>query len=190
MNHLEPIRAVFLDIDGVLNGHEKMSNHYSRMRIDCVEFLNLILNSGDDIRLVISSSWRYLIHSGSMNLQGMENLLLTHGVDCHGGRLIGITESDEVTAERMGCPSHGINEMPRDEWFGANAREVWYQWVNEHGAFIRGTQIYKFADERPEIKKFVVIDDLDLDMREQVRTDGEIGLQRADVRRAIEMLNR
>lgn len=85
--------VIFLDIDGVLNGHnfstEAMSNVIERKQ---VQLLNWILRK-TDARTVLSSAWRYMIHGG-MSLQGFDYLLRTHGVIA--GRLIGCTCTDET----------------------------------------------------------------------------------------------
>lgn len=85
--------VIFLDIDGVLNGHNfnemAMSNIIERR---CVKLLNwILLDTG--ARIVLSSAWRYMIHGG-MSLQGFDYLLRTHGVVAD--RLIGCTCTDET----------------------------------------------------------------------------------------------
>ena len=74
-------KLIFLDIDGVLNGHESHGNGYCGTRPDCVARFNRIL-SATGAAIVVSSAWRYLVLSGSMTIVGLENLLLSHGVDC------------------------------------------------------------------------------------------------------------
>jgi len=86
--------VIFLDIDGVLNGHE--FNHQALSNVierRCVHRLNRILDD-TDARIVLTSAWRYMIHGGSMTLQGFEYLLRSHGVIA--GRLIGATCLDET----------------------------------------------------------------------------------------------
>jgi hypothetical protein len=41
--------------------------------------LNNILKQVDEARVVISSSWRYMVLGGSMRLEGFQHLLATHG---------------------------------------------------------------------------------------------------------------
>lgn len=86
--------VIYLDIDGVLNGHN--FNHLAESNIIetyRVKHLNWILLQ-TDARIVLSSAWRYMIHDGAMTLTGFEYLLRTHGLIA--GRLIGATCLDET----------------------------------------------------------------------------------------------
>ena len=74
-----PGAILFLDIDGVLNGHEQDAQGYNRIQPGPVVHLNRIL-AETEARLVISSSWRYLVHSGAMTLEGFSYMLITHGI--------------------------------------------------------------------------------------------------------------
>lgn len=91
---------IFLDIDGVLNGHNfnklALSNIIDAER---VELLNEILLR-TDAKIILSSSWRYMIHGNAMTLLGFEYLLRTHGVIA--GRLIGATCLDETMWDTRG----------------------------------------------------------------------------------------
>src|SRR3954454_20781982 len=93
-----PGALLFLDIDGVLNGHERDPHGYNRIQPGPVVHLNRILDEAG-ARLVITSSWRYLVHSGAMTLEGFSYLLITHGISCH-GRLAGVTCRDEEAMPR------------------------------------------------------------------------------------------
>lgn len=93
------IKVLFLDIDGVLNDHHPMSNHYCSIKHECVECFNKILSNHMDLKIVISSAWRYLIIKGSMTLKGFEQMMLTHGLECH-NRFIGHTEVDTEQVQR------------------------------------------------------------------------------------------
>ncbi len=157
---------LFLDIDGVLNSHtycrEAASNLIDR---DKVSHLNRILET-TGAGLVISSAWRYLVHRGEMTLAGLDWLLRSHGV--RAGHLCGITETDEVTSQRVGA-TIGMNR--------ARAEQISYwAWQPKNG------------DDRP----FVIIDDLDLGFTDRslpfVQTDSSIGLTAIDADRAITLL--
>lgn len=90
----EPRPILFLDIDGVLNGHV-FNVHAQSNTINpaCVAQLNRVI--GDtDCALVISSAWRYMVLAGSMTIRGFEHLLRTHGVKAQ-GRVIGTTGEGE-----------------------------------------------------------------------------------------------
>lgn len=92
------MKYIFLDIDGVLNGHEKHANNYCGTRADCVERFNRILAAHPAARVVISSSWRYAVTRGRMTLEGFGMMLLTHGVCIH-GRLAGCTREEAFIDE-------------------------------------------------------------------------------------------
>lgn len=143
---------LFLDIDGVLNGHQAHGNGYCGIRKENVEQLNRILASVPDLKIVVSSAWRYIHGGGDMTRRGFEYLLLSHGVDCK-GRLAGFTESDEATME----------------W----AKTVQVSGAN--GEWIRKMQIQRYVDAN-RIRRYAVLDDLMFPMPQLVRTDPGIGL--------------
>jgi hypothetical protein len=91
-------RYIFLDIDGVLNSHEKHLNGYCGTRPDCVAYLNEIIHK-TDAKLVITSAWRYTVLMRHSTIIGFQNLLLTHGVNCH-NRIVGVTEFDHHANNR------------------------------------------------------------------------------------------
>jgi hypothetical protein len=92
------MQLIYLDIDGVLNGHERHGNGYCGMYPERVEIFNSVLRRLPGCKIVVSSSWRYMVHGGSMNVEGLENLFKTHGLLCH-GRILGITEPDTSADE-------------------------------------------------------------------------------------------
>ena len=106
-----PGAILFLDIDGVLNGHEQDGHGYCRIQAGPIVHLNRIL-AETGARLVISSSWRYLVHSGAMTLEGFSYMLITHGIGCH-GRLGGITCRDEEAGPRGAQITRWLDQLPR-----------------------------------------------------------------------------
>lgn len=94
------MRVIFLDIDGVLNGHERHSNGYCGIKPENVAVLNKLLDQLPDLKLVISSSWRYMIPK-AMTIKGFEYVLLIAGVDCE-NRVLGVTPKDEEVGGRSG----------------------------------------------------------------------------------------
>ena len=93
-------RVLFLDIDGVLNGHEfNEASQSCGTRRECVQRLNRVIEG--PVKIVISSAWRYMVLNGSMTEKGFENLLRTHGVACQ-GKVLGCTKPDEVISTREG----------------------------------------------------------------------------------------
>lgn len=100
------MKIIFLDIDGVLNGHEQNAAGYCGFKPECVAALNLILEAVPEAQLVISSAWRYMMLPNlkdgtepAMTLKGFEYLLLVAGVNCK-GRVRGHTCSDETIKSR------------------------------------------------------------------------------------------
>lgn len=165
------MRLIFLDIDGVLNGHNYCDRaKSSRLEPHLVQRLNTILEvTGANV--VLSSAWRYLVHRGEMNVAGIEWLLRSHGMLA--GRLVGITQPDTmIRSAYNGDP----NTWPV---------------VNE-----RGEQIVAFIRQwkGEPIERFVAIDDLDLGISRAgvplVQTDGTRGLTDYDVESAIGMFAR
>lgn len=69
------MKILFLDIDGVLNNHEKLESGYCGISQPQAHHLNLILDTFPDLKLVISSAWRYMTFRGDMTLRGFEMLL-------------------------------------------------------------------------------------------------------------------
>lgn len=86
-------KVLFLDIDGVLNGHDWDADARScTIRRDCVDRLNRVMEA-TDCRVVLSSAWRYMILGGAMTLSGFGYMLRTHGARV-ADRLIGHTRAD------------------------------------------------------------------------------------------------
>jgi hypothetical protein len=163
-------KFLFLDIDGVLNTHEFDPEILcGQIHRDKVALLNHVLRA-TDAKVVLSSAWRYIVHRGEANLQGMDWLLRSHGMLAN--RLIGVTRPDtmRVTTAYSGVPTS------------------WPQ-VNE-----RGQQISDWlADYTVPVLSYLAVDDLDLGITAAghplVLTDGMVGLTEADAARAIELLN-
>lgn len=96
MDILQARAVIFLDIDGVLNGHQ-FSEYAESCLIDtaCVaEFNQLLRDTGAGY--VVSSAWRYMIHGDAMTPRGFEYMLRTHGVMA--GRMLCYTASDEAVS--------------------------------------------------------------------------------------------
>lgn len=165
------MKFLFLDIDGVLNDHSKLENGYCGTDREMVSKLNRILDCVPDLHIVVSSAWRYVVHNGESTVKGLEHLLLTHGLKCH-GRLHGVTDPDPETFD------HAHHTAPFDV-------EYW----KERGLKWRGDQIRKYCEEHTP-SAFIVIDDIDLPIEPDyfVKIDGSVGLTAADVVDAIALL--
>ena len=124
--------------------------------------LNRVI-AATDCKLVISSAWRYLVHNKHMTLTGLENLLLTHGVNCH-ERVIGITRMDRNLSDK-----HERGKQIHD-------------YLNNLEASVCG----------PSDRYAVVDDDGEIGIPEAghpfVQTDGKVGLTASDADRLIELL--
>jgi hypothetical protein len=91
---------IFLDIDGVLNGHPKWGSGDPLIDASCVKRLNDILER-TGAKIVISSAWRYQILGKEITLRGFQYMLISHGMFA-GVDVIGHTRSDEEITEAMG----------------------------------------------------------------------------------------
>ena len=159
-----PRPLIFLDIDGVLNGHNFddhpsiLSNPIDR---ECVEAINRLIVAVDP-EIVLSSAWRYMIHGGAMTLKGFEYLLRTHGVMAN-DRLIGLTPTDED------IPTRGL--QIRD-------------WLNTHGG--RPYVVLDDGGFTPGTNQWC---DMGLSIHPVVWTRGNTGLTDFEVAKAIEILS-
>ena len=156
-------KIIFLDIDGCLNMHSPYENGYNGIEKRCVANLNYILREVPDVHIIISSAWRYMMLQGEMTVLGFEYLLLTHGVNCK-NRLRGYTEADE--------------EIP------ANAK---FSQINEWGLDQRERQIKNYI-KKYDITKYVIVDDLPLQLGNFVKTEPTFGLSHQLAQKVVEIL--
>ena len=167
-----PYSVVFLDIDGVLNSTAFVPQPVARSsrsrfrqtvaRIDPrgVKLLS-DLTAPQHVRVVLSSNWRQMLEVGLM-----ERVLRAHGFR---GRFVGRTprpaEQDWDVFER-----HEGRRPTRFE------------------PYPRGYEIQQWLDQHPQVGSMVILDD-DNDMAHLtpylVQTDLDVGLQAADVDRAL-----
>lgn len=160
------IRALFLDIDGVLNGHDYSDEAKScNIRRECVFRLNRVVNE-TGCKIVVSSAWRYMIHGGQMTMAGFWYMLRTHGLVGHGKELfLGVTRKDRQPPTE------------KDER-GEQIRAFVGDWNKRHA-------------DRP-ITRYIAVDDLDLGITAAkvplVLTDGKVGLTDADAGELIRLL--
>ncbi len=156
-------QVLFLDIDGVLNDHTKLENGYCGTKPACVSKFNQLLTALPNLKLVISSAWRYMCLRNDASLRGFELLLLTHGVACD-GRVIGVTDPDGRVEDE---PNH----HDKDAWHIAGLK-----W--------RARQIRAWV-ARNDVGTWAAVDDLDLGLPNFVRTKGSVGLTFEDVNQLI-----
>lgn len=156
--------AIFLDVDGVLNTHEPWPNGHNPILPSCVEHVNTILAAVPSAQIVFSSNWRWVF----CEPRSVESLLACHGCICR-GRIHGVTCSDSDVCEGPMPASH---ERERRDEMGP----VW-----------RALQIERYVREAG-ITRFVVLDDLPLQVSNLVQTEPHVGLTAEDARRAIAIL--
>lgn len=150
---------IFLDIDGVLNGHEFLVEAKScKINPDCVRRLNRILTE-TDARIVLSSAWRYMVHGHGMTLRGFGYMLRTHG-------MLGSLNGCEDLIVDLTCRDEDIPERP----------DQIRAWLRSHG---RPDHRYVVLDDL----------DTDWGDLPIVLTDSTTGLTDDDADRAIAMLH-
>lgn len=143
-------RLLFLDIDGVLNAHERHANGYSPIRPDLVANLNLILDAVPDLQIVLSSAWRYTMRE----VCSVETLLCCHGANA-AKRIHGLTNPDPLPNP---CPSYDDRE-----------------WWSRMGLLWRVDQICDYAWAH-SASRFAVLDDLPLEVDHLFLCDPNVGL--------------
>lgn len=159
-------RILFLDIDGVLNGHEFDREAEScSLRPDCVRAFNRILRTAEPT-VIVSSAWRYMVFREVMTWPGFGYMLRTHGVHRMISGLIG------------GCT------RPDDaDDLSARGRLV-QRWIDDYtkGPHARPMPNYVVLDDAPIGMDLTPVED------RLVQTDGRRGLTEADADRVIAML--
>jgi hypothetical protein len=163
------VKILFLDIDGVLNGHDWNDESQScNIRRECVAHLNRVIRE-TGCKIVLSSAWRYIVLGGDMTLKGFGYMLRTHGLVCQRGAtdlIVGCTAPDE-------SPPNPVRDGER----GRQCREWLYGPENQW-----------------EVTWFAAVDDEDAGFAElgipAVITDGARGLTAEDADKLIGLFNR
>jgi len=95
------LKVLFLDIDGVLN---YLGFSAPKIHPDKVRLLNKFLDKYPELQVVISSSWRFIVNRGDINLDGLRFLFRTHGIDLMNpdgtNRLIAVTNPNILNRGR------------------------------------------------------------------------------------------
>jgi hypothetical protein len=155
---------LFLDVDGVLNGHRDYGTGGALIRPECARRLQLVLDV-TDAAVVLSSAWRYQVLLGAVTLRGFEHMLRTHGIRA---RVVGTTDRDGGDTQQ--------------EFNGAT------------GPAERVAQIRRWLAAHPEVTRWAVVDDARLSVADPtlpiVETDGERGLSDRDADALIALLRR
>ena len=128
------MKVIFLDIDGVLN-HDNTRDRiggFLGLNPGMIKRFNRIIEACPDVKIVISSTWRYsYTHGVYTNFEELVQLLKARGVQ---GDIIGHTPFPETPA-----PSGWIT-------LGSSWRT-------------RGEEIRMYLKEHPEVEHFLILDD-------------------------------
>lgn len=165
---------LYLDIDGVLNGHDYCDIAQScSIKGTCVGYLNWILHE-TNCEIIITSAWRYMVHGEAMSLSGFWYMMRTHG----------LTALDRYGNER----NPFIRALRKDAWENeprakiiAEDRVWWAKESSLHNGKLR--------------TPFVILDDLELEFDHHtsgleshfVRTNGKSGLNVVTAKQVIEL---
>jgi hypothetical protein len=168
------MKLLFIDIDGVLNGHDWSPEAQSNtIRPECIKALNRII-AATHCKIVLSSAWRYMIHGGAMTCTGFEYLLRTHG--SIGVRIIDVTRPDRM-ADDCPDPPPGMVAVDPSDTRGEQITDWLKSYRGEHGP----------------VESYAVLDDEDYDIGTKhplVKTNGCAGMTMDDASRVVEILNR
>lgn len=171
------MKVLFLDIDGVLNGHEWDDEAKScNIRRECVKHLNRVIHE-TGCKVVLSSAWRYMIHGGAMTLLGFGYMLRTHGLLGGSRVLIGLTRKDDESVDPL--------ELKLDE----RAKQIreWLEWWGDDAQMRANAGL-------DAVSRFAAVDDeqqgFDTHNIPAVITDGKRGMTAADADSLIRLLGR
>lgn len=172
------MKVLFLDIDGVLNGHEFDDEAQScNINRACVKRLSRVVRE-TGCKIVLSSAWRYMIHGGQMTMLGFSYMMRTHGLSAFGngsmgGSLfIGLTRKDDDRYDPTMLDEDERAKQCRD----------WLDWWNGGGRSVLPGAIVAFAAIDDEDHKF------SLHGIPAVITDGKTGMTDDDASKLIALL--
>ncbi|MGN0350925.1 MAG: HAD domain-containing protein [Roseburia sp.] len=161
-------KVIFLDIDGVLNSNFWNNNHQEEISdgtlIDeeKVKLLGELIRN-TDAKIVLHSGWKNWFDTNKKPMRKEAEKLRI------------LLEKEGLVIEDV-TPDYSTEDIRRSKKF----------------SLIKAGEILAWLEEHKEVKKWIVIDDLDLHNaeveRHQVRTDQRIGLTMADIVRAEKML--
>jgi len=155
---LDPSRPLlFLDIDGVLNCSFNSREQIGMFHVEPVLAFRKFLQAVTP-QVVLSSTWRSIIHAGYMTVKGFESLLLTHRIRC---------ELIDVTAKDLG----DVDPFQRP----TRAAQI-ADWLNQHHM----EQPYVVIDDDD--------DGISAAGHPFVQTNGAFGFTAEDGERAIQLL--
>lgn len=164
------MKIIFLDIDGVLNSNFWNENHQreisdgSLIDVEKVGLLGEIVRR-TDAGIVLHSGWKFWFGQDlKPNRQESE-------------RLVELLENEGLAIQDI-TPDFSTEEIKRTKKF----------------SLVKAAEIFEWLKQHPEVKQWVVLDDLDLHSEElarhQVRTDQVVGLTKEDVELAVKQLTK
>ena len=108
------------------NGIDRSDSHdRDTIRPHCVQGLGKIMAEVRP-KIVLSSSWRYLVYGGTISTLGFEYLLRTHGLPAIADQIIGPTIPDEKCAH---CGDHRPDGHAGTAGRGANRTLSGSGWI-------------------------------------------------------------
>lgn len=159
------MKLCFLDVDGVCNDHSKIPGSvYCGIKRSCMVQLNRVV-AETDCKIVLTSSWRYMILGEQMTIKGFEYMLATHGL---------ITRENESLI--IGCTRKDIQPHLCDR-----GQQV-LDWLHEKMIDCKRAA-WAVVDDMPELVQ------LGKHQWRFVATDGTVGLTVAEADRLIAILN-
>jgi len=185
----DPSKVLFLDIDGVLNSDNFFTSKYhDRLLLSrgehgvmhdpraCV--LLGKIKKATNCKIVMSSSWRNFYFSKRKDAKflakPLKKELKKNGIIIRDK--IAYESDDEYTEKYL-------------KWFESENSEPF----KVEKLFDRGLQIECYLNRHPEIKKFVIFDDSDIDLflfgERFIQINPITGLTEEDVKKAIDLLN-
>lgn len=159
---------LFLDIDGVLNRHQKDQNGLGIIECKKAKMLNEVLFELPEIKIVLSSAWRYMY---KFDTKAIECALVSYGLNCD-GKVEGCTRPDS------------------EQWSYEHPSTA-AEW-DVYGKEERAKQVYDYNSNDIEPVPYIVLDDLNLinhkyyiDKWKFVKTNPDVGLTPAKVSEII-----
>jgi hypothetical protein len=156
-------KAIFLDVDAVLNSARFCESKGLVADRQCVKYLKQIIERTNAL-VVMSSGWRLWFDDDMQPEQGealqLYNILIENDIELY----------DKT-------PDFSTEEIRTKRTF----------------SHVKAKEILAWLEQNKDIEQYVVLDDLELKNEEinahLVQTNAEIGLTQMDVERAVEMLN-
>ena len=164
------MKIIFLDIDGVLNSNSWNKQHQLKISDGTligqskIALLSHIAKE-TNAHIILHSGWKFWFHKDSYEPTRPESQRLVHMLSEFQLKISGFT------------PDFSTEEIQKTRKF----------------SLIKAKEILSWLENHPEVKSWVVIDDLDLHNESinvhQIKTNSETGLTEADVTKAIQLLN-